>query len=253
MKLNAMIAMIEAGSETTSTALNSCFKYLAAKISSQDTAIEELNVVGSSRTPSFADEESLPYIRSMVKEILRIRPATNIGSPHYTTADVTYKDYFIPKGTIVSINQYALHFDPKRYEDPESFKPERYLNHPLRAGVYAATSNPEERDHFTFGAGRRICPGMHLAENSLFITLAKILWAFEIRPPLGDDGEEEVMDTSDEAYEDGSTTIPKPYRVRFIPRSDERAAIVTKEWEYARREGYYLGDRRVTAEGMIAQ
>jgi cytochrome P450 len=246
--------MIEAGSETTSSSLNSCIKYLAANPEVQQRAHEELSkVIGESRTPTFDDESDLPYIRAIVKEILRIRPVTNIGTPHYSTADVTYGDYFIPKGTVISINQYAIHFDRYRYDDPEAFKPERYLRHPLKAGAYSAAADPYDRDHFGFGAGRRICPGMHLAENSLFITLAKILWAFEIRPHVGADGKEEVVDVSDDAYEEGSNTLPKQFQVRFIPRSKGREEVVRGEWERAQKEGYLLGGVKVTTAGMVAQ
>ncbi|KAJ9605738.1 hypothetical protein H2200_009587 [Cladophialophora chaetospira] len=243
--------MIEAGSETTSSALNSAIRYLAVYQDAQKKTHEELvRVVGDSRSPTFDDEADLPYIRACVKEILRIRPVANIGTPHFTTSDITYKDYYIPKGTVVSINQYALHYD-QRYQDPEAFIPDRYLKHSLKAGAYTAHPNPFERDHFGFGAGRRVCPGMHLAENSLFITLAKILWAFEIRPCKTEDGEEEKLDTSDGGYEPGTNTLPKPYRVRFVVRNKEVENTLRREWAQAKADGYYLGDVKVDNEGMV--
>lgn len=245
-------AMIEAGSETTSSAVNSCILYLSAHPKCQETANEELSrVVGDERSPTFDDEVNLPYIRAMGKEILRIRPVTTIGSPHYTTSDVFYKDYYIAKDTVVVINQYALHFDPDRWDDPDRFDPSRYLNHPHKSGVYAAGKDAEGRDHFDFGAGRRICPGMHLAENSLFITLAKILWAFTIEPPLGPDGEKLPVDTSDTAYEEGVNTLPKPFRARFIARNEKRAETLREEWSRALNEGLHLGPVQVDAKGMV--
>ncbi len=248
------LAMIEAGSETTSAALNSCIKYLAASPAVQERANEEISAaIGDSNSPIFDDEHLLPYIRAMVKEILRIRPVTNIGTPHYTTADVIYKDYFIPKGTVVTIDQYAIHYDLSRYHDPDAFKPERFLNHPLKAGAYAAHSDPYERDHFGFGAGRRICPGMHLAENSLYITLAKILWAFEIQAPIGQNEKEEEVDVSDAAYEDGVNTLPKQYKIRFVVRNARREKVLQEEWAKALKEGYYLGNLKVEASGMVAR
>lgn len=219
----------------------------------QARAHQELDkVVGDSQSPTFEHEDDLAYIRAMVKEVLRIRPVTNIGTPHYTTADVMYKDYLIPKGTIVSLHQYAIHYDPSLFEDPERFKPERYLNHPLKAGAYSGHADPYARDHFDFGAGRRICPGMHLAENSLFITLAKILWAFKIEPPIGPDGTVQAMDTSDDAYELGVNTLPKHYKVRFIPRDAKREQVTRDEWAQAQRDGFYLGDVKVDVEGMVS-
>jgi cytochrome P450 len=237
--------MIEAGSETTSSALNSVIKFLAAYPEVQRKAREELlSVVGNDRTPTY--EDNLPYIRAIGKEILRMRPVTNIGTPHRTTENVIYKDMFIPKGTVISLNQYALHYDPSLYEDPETFNPGRYLGHPLKAGVYVAHPDPYQRDHFDFGAGRRICPGMHLAENSLEIVLAKLLWAFEILPPEGKE-----MDLSDEANEDGANTLPKPYRVRFVPRSAGAAEVVRREWRHAQKNGFYLGTTKVDTAGVV--
>lgn len=69
--------MIEAGSETTSSALNSCVKYFAAYPEAQAKAYDEIRrVVGDTRIPTFGDEHDLPYIRASVKEVLRIRPVT---------------------------------------------------------------------------------------------------------------------------------------------------------------------------------
>ena len=132
---------------------------------------------------------------------------------------------------MVTINQYALHFDEDRYPDSDSFDPRRYLN--TQASSVEADSHV--RDHFSFGAGRRICPGSHLAENSLFITVAMILWAFEVRPPLRSDGTEEAVDISDDAYEPGVNTIPKPYRMRFLPLTPERAEKIRDEWREVSR------------------
>ncbi|KAL3465207.1 cytochrome P450 [Aspergillus heterothallicus] len=243
--------MIEAGSETTSSALNSCVKYFAAYPDAQAKAFAEIQrVVGENRIPTFKDEPDLPYIRACVKEVLRIRPVTNIGSPHYTTADIVYKAYFIPANTVVSINQYALHFDPQRYNNPDDFIPDRYLKHTLKAGAYAAHPDPYARDHFDFGAGRRICPGMHLAENSMFITIASIIWAFEILPPV-ENGKAGTVDVSDAAYEDWANTLPKPSKLRFVPRSSAIQRTLTREWERARMEGYMLGHVKVNAEGVV--
>ena len=174
----------------------------------------------------------------------------SIGSPHYTTADIVYRDYFIPANSVVSINHYALHFDPERYTDPDDFIPDRYLNHPLKAGAYAAHPDPYARDHFDFGAGRRICPGMHLAENSLFITIACIIWAFNILPPLENE-KVGIVDVSDAAYEAGANTLPKPSKLRFVPRSSTVETTLRTEWQKAKVEGYMLGQTRVDAEGMV--
>ncbi|KAE9571969.1 hypothetical protein CGMCC3_g12007 [Colletotrichum fructicola] len=245
-------SMIEAGSETTSSALNSAILYLSAHPGVQDTANAELTkVVGDDRSPTFSDEADLPYIRAMGKEILRIRPVTNIGSPHYTTADIFYKDYFIPKNTVVAIPQYVLHYSSEKWDNPEAFDPSRYLSYPEKAGFYAAQGDAKGRDHFDFGGGRRICPGMHLAENSLFVTLAKVLWAFKIEPALDPSGNQIPVDLSDDAYEPGVNTLPKPFKARFVPRNTRRAEVLKAEWAQAQKEGFYLGNVKVNTDGMV--
>lgn len=248
-----VLALIEAGSETTASSINAGLKLLADNnFHIQDIANEHLTrVVGEDRSPTFADEPNLQYVRAIVKEIFRMRPVATIGASHYSTDDVVYKDMFIPKNTVIASVMSVIHFDEKHHEKPFEFRPERFMNHTLRAGAYAAMANPLERDHFGFGAGRRICPGMHLAENSVFITIAKILWAFEVRPALGPDGKEEVLDNTDNAFEEGTIVVPKPFRLRFIPRSPQREKVIREEWKAAERDGYWWGDVQVDRDGMI--
>ena len=88
------VAMIEAGSETTSATLNSCILYLIANPQVQKIAHEEIDRVLSGRSPTFEDEDSLPYCRAIVKEILRLRPVANIGSPRRSDEDIIYKDMY---------------------------------------------------------------------------------------------------------------------------------------------------------------
>jgi cytochrome P450 len=244
-------SMIEAGSETTSAALNTAILYLAAHPSAQRHAQHELDqAIGPTRSPTFADENKLPYIRAIVKETLRMRPVTNIGTPHYTTAPVLYKNMYIPAKSVVCLQQYPIHYDPIIFPDPHAFNPDRYLSHPLASGQYAA-GPASARDHWSFGAGRRICSGMHLAENSMFIVLAKLLWAFEILPPIDGEGREVQVDTSDGAFEsEGSTTMAKVYQVRWRVRSQGVMKAVEREAEDARRDGYTLRGVKVGEEGV---
>lgn len=214
-------SMIEAGSETTSSALNTAILYLTANPSVQAKAREEIDrVIGPSRSPTFNDDTDLPYIRAIVKETLRMRPVTSIGTPHYTTAPITYKNTYIPANSVVCLQQYPIHYNPSLFPGPHCFNPDRYLDYPMGSGHYAA-GPASSRDHWSFGAGRRICSGVHLAENSMFIVLAKLLWGFEMLPPLDGEGREvEVeVDTSDDAFDDeGGMTSARVYGVRWKVR-----------------------------------
>ena len=98
-------ALIEAGSDATTTALNNVILACLLWPEIVSGAHEELDrIVGRKRMPDFSDEPNLPYIRAMAKETLRWRASTKIGTAHATTRDDWYKGYFIPKGAVVVLN-----------------------------------------------------------------------------------------------------------------------------------------------------
>ncbi|KAF1347669.1 cytochrome P450 [Delphinella strobiligena] len=244
--------LVEAGFETSAATLNSLVLYLAVNPRVQQEAQKELmRIVGPDRCPQFDDIRNLPYVRACVKEVLRMNPILAPGIRHYASRDVVYKDQVIPKGTVLLANTAFLHYDPKRFEKPFEFLPERYLGYSLYSSEYAAMSDPYKRDHFTFSTGRRTCPGARVAENSLNIALAGMMWAFEIRPPLGEDGAEVEMDSSCEAFPNPGFTTPKPFLARFVPWDEKRLQIVKEQWKTAREEGYELRGVPVDIEGMV--
>lgn len=90
------------------------------------------------------------------------------------------------------------------------------------------------QDHYTYGAGRRICPGIHLAERNQWRNIAKILWGFKIslpRDPVS--GQEIPIDVN--AYKSGLAQSPLPYKVIFTPRSPEHIATMRREWAEAQQ------------------
>lgn len=98
-------ALIEAGSDATTTALNNVILACLLWPEIVQGAHEELDrVVGQDRMPEFSDEFKLPYIRAMAKETLRWRASTKIGPAHATTQDDWYKGHFIPKGSVIVLN-----------------------------------------------------------------------------------------------------------------------------------------------------
>lgn len=149
--------LLEGGSDTTSSLTLSfilaCCKFpeVLAKVQA-----EVDSVCGRGRLPSFEDFEKMPYVRMCIKEVQRWRPVVIMSFPHFTTKDERYKDYLIPKGTILIGNTWGLHDDPSRFAQPDEFRPERYADFPLSAPEYAAQAG-ENRDHHGYGWGRRIC------------------------------------------------------------------------------------------------
>ena len=140
-----------------------------------------LEVVGD-RMPVYEDLESIPYVRCLMKETWRWRPPVALGHPHITTKELTYKGMRIPAGSQIHLNAYAIQHDPIRHSDPDNFVPERYAHDHGNTMQSINAKDVRDRDHFAFGAGRRICPGYHVAERSLAVAIMRILWAFEILP-----------------------------------------------------------------------
>ncbi|KAG8731898.1 hypothetical protein FRC11_001716 [Ceratobasidium sp. 423] len=99
----------------------------------------------------------------------------------------------------------------------------RFLEHKLSMANSMVQSNPFERDHFAFGAGRRSCPGVQLAEQGIFIAIARLLWAFEFSVPPG------VSVNTDQSVFYGSIRRPKKYPVIITPRSGKRVETIERD------------------------
>jgi cytochrome P450 len=228
--------LVEAGIGTTSNTLYGFIQAMLLFPDVQKKAQEELDrVVGTERLPTMEDEPQLQYIRGCVKEALRWMPTTFNGAiPHAATQDDTYMGYTIPKGSLVVNNVYTINMDPYRFPDPRRFEPDRYQDDCLGAAESAAVADVSKRDHFTFGAGRRLCQGIHVAEQSLFIGISRILWGFNVSPVRAADGSPILPDSTD--YVSGFAVHPVPYQAHIRPRSTERADIIRAEWKKAQEE-----------------
>ena len=94
--------------------------------------------------------------------------------------------------------------------NPRKFDPSRYMHDTSLSTEPAARADPAERDHFTFGSGRRICPGMHVADRSLFLAIPCTLWAFKIEGGKDKHGNYEVIER--DAITPGFSAGPVPYK-----------------------------------------
>ncbi|SCV25117.1 related to O-methylsterigmatocystin oxidoreductase [Fusarium fujikuroi] len=227
--------MIEAGSETTATSINNWVLCMLLFPDTFKEAQQEVDkVVGKDRLPQWEDEKDLPYVRAMIKELLRYRPVNKFGMHHYTSEDDWYDGMFIPKGSWAILNWWAIHRDPSLFPNPDIFDPSRYLDKPLAAADYINTSDPYGRDHFTYGAGRRVCPGVHVAERSLFINIVRVIWGFNIEKAKGPDGRLIEPTT---AMVPGFLSIPEPFDCDFVPRSVRHEKIIREEFTKAEKIG----------------
>ena len=147
-------------------------------------------VVGRARPPTFADVPFLPYIRAMVKEVLRWSPIVPFGVPHTSTANDWYDGMFVPMGTICLPNMRVLNFDPEVFgSNAADFDPARYLD---EKGQVRTLIEGREEGHMAFGFGRRVCPGRYAAEGTLAIDFATLLWAMRFERPEGSRGNLDV-------------------------------------------------------------
>ncbi|KAJ5709101.1 hypothetical protein N7493_010435 [Penicillium malachiteum] len=206
--------VLAAGSDTTATSLTSFVHACVAYPGTVKKAQEELDrVIGRNRFQDWDDQHKLPYVRAMIKEQHRWRTLAPLGFFRWTDEEDVCNGYRIPKDSMIRINNWTIHMDERRYEDPQHFRPERFLNHHLGAAEYAASPNVAERDHFSYGGGRRIYPGMHLAERSLFNMSARLLHTFNIKHALDENGNEIPIDPN--AYRTTLILGPEPFKARF--------------------------------------
>ncbi|KAJ7166718.1 cytochrome P450 [Mycena filopes] len=165
-------------------------------------------VVGSHRLPTFDDRESLPYIDALCKELCRWLPIVPLAAPHRAIKDDMYGEYFIPKGSFVIPNIWKFLHDPAVYQDPFVFNPDRFLE---------PKPEPHPADMGLFGYGRRVCPGIHLADVSVWISIAKAVAGLTISRALDADGNpiDPVADVTD-----GIISRPVPFKCDIKPRSE---------------------------------
>jgi cytochrome P450 len=184
---NVPSSLFGAGSDTTASTMCSAILALVTHPQVPDVAHAEMDlVIGTGRTPTFDDETQLPYIRALAKEVLRWRPVAVLGgTPHASTEDDIYQTWRIPAGTTILGNSWAINLNEEYYPKPDLFNPARFLDEKDPRHVpelKGEKAHPAKAGHSSFGWGRRVCPGADLAANSLFIALAKLIWAFDILP-----------------------------------------------------------------------
>ncbi|KZP18991.1 cytochrome P450 [Athelia psychrophila] len=201
-----------AGADTTMSTLSTFILAMMKHPEVQAKAQLELDtVLGAGRLPSFGDEDSLPYISAVVKECLRWEVATPFAIPHLSTEDDLYRGFYIPAGTMVIPNSWAVLNDERMYPDPFVFNPDRFIT--------GDKLDPSVRDpDAAFGYGRRICPGQHMAQGTIWLNVGCILACFNIEKPVDKHGN--VFEPSVK-YISGILRHPEPFACRIEPRSKD--------------------------------
>jgi cytochrome P450 len=202
-------SMFGAGSDTTASAISIGVLAAACYPAAQAAVHAELDaVIGKERAPTLADQALLPQTMAFVWESFRWRPVSAGGFAHKATRDIVWNGYLIPKGASVVGNVWSVGRDPDYFPNPESFNPQRWID--------TSSGTPKFREElraYTFGFGRRVCPGQHMAHTSVFLNTVLALWAFNIKkdpngPPI-----------DEWAFTESANTHPMPFNVMFEPRA----------------------------------
>jgi cytochrome P450 len=220
-------SLLEAGSDTTAAIL---YGFILACLLWPDVQrkvqAEIDQVVGNDRLPAIEDYEKMPYVRCCIKEAIRWMPTVILGVPHAAVQEDTYKGWRIPLGATVINNVWAIHMDPKRSPSPRTFDPERFAED-HRSLYESATGEASKRDNYVFGAGRRLCQGIHIAERSLALGVSRLMWAFTFSPSVDEKTGQPVSYDGDDLV-GGITVEPRHYTCKIESRSQAKAEIIRK-------------------------
>ncbi|EGU76683.1 hypothetical protein FOXB_12806 [Fusarium oxysporum f. sp. conglutinans Fo5176] len=205
--------LMEAGSDTSRVAIGQGIAAAAIYGDWVKKAREELDAVcgDAERLPEFRDRDRLPYLSAVTKEILRWRPFIQSGMARELIQDDEYEGYKFPAGTVFTWNPWAIALNPKEYEDPLTFKPERFLDEHLRSPL---------KGHWSFGAGRRVCSGYNIGDMNVWIATARLLYCFDFEQIPGT-----PIDTFNTIWE--SHTEPA-FPINIKPRSQKHVLLIDR-------------------------
>ncbi|KAK4712134.1 hypothetical protein R3W88_006647 [Solanum pinnatisectum] len=164
-----ILVMLNAGTDTSSVTIEWVMSLLLNHPEVLEKArIEIDNHVGKDRLVDEADLPKLKYLQSIISQTLRLYPAAPMLVPHESSEDCKVADFHVSRGTMLLVNAWAIHRDPLLWEDPDSFKPERFEDVEV-----------ESWKLLPFGMGRRACPGSGLAQRVVGLALGTLVQCFE--------------------------------------------------------------------------
>ncbi|KAK2881632.1 hypothetical protein QQF64_008056 [Cirrhinus molitorella] len=197
--------LFTAGTETTSTTLRYALMLLIKYPHVQEQMQREIDrVIGPNRVPTMDDRKSLPYTDAVIHEVQRFLDIVPLNVPHYAMKDITFRDYVIPKDTVIIPMLHSVLRDERQWETPWTFNPEHFLD---------ASGNFKKNPAFMpFSAGKRSCVGESLARMELFLFIVSLLQKFSFSSPEGPNG----LDPSPEFS--SFAIMPRLYQLVALPR-----------------------------------
>lgn len=164
-----IVVLLLAGTDTSAVTMEWAMSLLLNHPNVLEKARTELDIhVGKDRLIHEQDLPKLPYLHSIIMETFRLTPTVPLLVPHEPSADCRVGGYDLPSGTMLLVNAWEIHRDPQVWDDPTSFKPERF------EGVQVEPSKL-----MPFGMGRRSCPGAGLAQRVVGVALGSLIQCFE--------------------------------------------------------------------------
>lgn len=201
-----ILDIFSAGVETLKTTLQWAILFMIHHPEIRKKVQAELSsVVESDRLPCTDDMPLLPYTRATIYEVMRRSTVVPMGTTHATDRTVELEGHLIPKNTHVIPLLHGVHMDPEVWDQPEEFRPERFLTEEGKL---------HKPKHFMpFGAGQRMCLGDKLAEMELQLFFSSLLHVYDLENPGSDLPSLQGFT--------GVTVSPQDFEVNFIPRNIE--------------------------------
>lgn len=182
---NLLMNVMIGGTETTTTLIEWAMTEIIKNHEVMKRIQEELaEIVGINNIVEEHHLLKLQYLDATIKETFRLHPVGPLLIPRCPSQDCVVGGYTIPKGCNVFLNVWAIHRDPRYWDNPLDFNPERFLSYE-RADKFDYTGN--NMKFMPFGSGRRVCPGIPLAQKMQMFILASLLHSFDWRLPEGEE------------------------------------------------------------------
>ncbi|KAL2785360.1 cytochrome P450 [Aspergillus keveii] len=218
------LTMVAAGLDTLPENINMTIAYLSSPHGQEIQArlYQEIINAYPNEDPWHAVliEEKSEYMRSFVKEVLRYWSTLNLSFNRQSIKDIQYKGATIPAGTPFLMNMWAANHDPDQFACPMQFIPERFM------GISEAGAGTQ---HHGYGAGTRMCAEVHLANRELYAIFCRLVLAYQIKE-TPDVKSRPILDTIEcNSVPTSMVTQPKPFKVRFVPRDENKLARWIKE------------------------